>query len=136
MGIALRFSIKGCAYLVEAFAIQPLLAHALVHGKTVGCQLAAADGQMPALVLEHEDAHGLWLTIQYVGIEKQRPVVRGTLARQIIVNKDRCVVALNLAAAEGNAAAHQFLGLGRSVQGIKAGTEKCAGGHGCKKATQ
>ena len=55
MGIGLGFSVKGRAHLVEAVAVEPLLAHALVNSETVGRQLAAADGQMPTLMLEHED---------------------------------------------------------------------------------
>ena len=61
VGVGFGVSAEGLANLIEALAVEPLLAHALVNSEAIGCELAVADGQMSALMLKDEDAHRLRL---------------------------------------------------------------------------
>ena len=52
-------------------AIEPTLLHALGHGPAIGLELAGAHMMVPALVMEHEEAHGLGMPAEQAGIEHE-----------------------------------------------------------------
>ena len=59
---------KVLAHLLNGLVVQPALPNALVDSPAVGPQLACTDLVMSALVVEHEEAHGLRLPVEQIRI--------------------------------------------------------------------
>jgi hypothetical protein len=60
---------EGAAHLLDRSVVEPALRNTLFDGPAVGANLAAPDVMMPALVVEYEEAHGIGLPIEPIGIE-------------------------------------------------------------------
>jgi len=60
---------EGAAHLLHRSKVEPTLRNTLFDCPAVGANFAAADVMMPALVVKHEEAHGIRLPVEQIGIE-------------------------------------------------------------------
>ena len=105
----------------EPFAVEPAILHAAIDREAVGVELAVADGDVPALVSEHEQAHSRRLLIEHIGIEDEDRIAGAALARQLAVDHDIGLAAVHLAARQRDAVSNPLLGVRRVRHGNGSG---------------
>ena len=59
---------EALAHLLNGLVVEPALPNALVDSPTVSPQLARTDIVMSALMVEHEEAHGVRLPVEQIRI--------------------------------------------------------------------
>ena len=120
MRVGFRRAFEAVANLSEAFAVEPAILHAAIDREAVGVELAVADCDVPALVGEDEQAHSRRLLIEHVRVEDEDRIARTAFARQLAIDHDIGLAAVELAARQRHAVSNPLLGMRRVGMGTGA----------------